>query len=153
MNAKLVIPGVCLAGAAVLVIDGMKKSEAHVAYLNEVEKLNRTPLTNHGQRDEITANMAKIREAIDPQQTKLCLDEQKLASKAKTLEEKIIHYRRALEIDPDNENVIETLADQLLALGEKDEARLLYKKIADNSKIAVKVSIAKGMMRLIDQKK
>ena len=96
-------------------------------------------------------NAAIIREKMDPEKTKRHNEEIMLAVKSKSLDGQIKHFRKALEIDPENDMTMENLADALISIGRKDEAKRLYKKVIETSKIKDRISVAKGMLHMLNQ--
>jgi tetratricopeptide (TPR) repeat protein len=153
MNTKVLVSGACVAGVAVAAVGVLKKTEAHAAYLNEIENLNSIPLTSHGMRDASAVRAAQIHDSMDPEKAKKLLNEKMLASQAKGYDEKVEHYRKCLEIDPDDIDSMDLLAANLAYAGKKEEARKYYEKIISESKIEIKVRIAKRALFLLDQNK
>ena len=151
MNTKMLVPGVCVVGVVSVVIESIKRSEAQATYSEEIDKLNVIPSGNHGQRDIVALNAAIIREKMDPEKTKRHNEEIMLAVKSKSLDGQIKHFRKALEIDPENDMTMENLADALISIGRKDEAKRLYKKVIETSKIKDRISVAKGMLHMLNQ--
>jgi tetratricopeptide (TPR) repeat protein len=156
MNVKVLISGVCTAGVIAAVATSIGKSDAHAAYMREIEKLNSIPPTEHGQRDAVALRAAMLREKIDPERARRCNEELVAGAKAGNANnenEMIMHYRKALEIDPENASVMSTLAGALRMTGNRDESREMYQAVIKTSKLTDEIDIAKGMIRLLDKEK
>lgn len=146
MNTKMVVPGICVAGAVVAVAAFLKNTTDSTAikgqYQKEIETYNSLPPTEHGKSDDALIRAQQLRDSLDPEKAKLRDAERLAAVQAKTDSERVAHYKKAIGIDPKDDDSMLLLAGRLEAMGKIEEAKEFYGKIIKNSDRKIKIRIA-----------
>ena len=145
MNTNKVFWGACVAGvatAAVVVKNNLDARSIKIAYGEEIETLNTISSTDHGTADVARLRAQKLHDSLDPETAKIVNREMILGSEAKSVEEKIVHYQRAVDADPKCFDAMQLLAFNLKENREYEKAKVYFQKIIDECDLKIKVRIA-----------
>ena len=157
MNTKIVVPSACVAGISIATIAFIQKNRGDstvvAMYEAEIDRFNKIPKTELGAREASFIKIAKLRDSLNPERAEKRTRNMYLAATAKTLEEKIGFYRKAVNDDPEDTSAMELLADHLSMHGDIEESRKIYLKIIEVSKIDVQVENMKKALNYLDKKR